>query len=783
MSPKTAQLGDDVLENAYYRMLDAAPDALVIADSEGTIRLLNAQAEELFGYQRAELLGTPVETLLPERFRDAHVRHRDRYALAPKVRTMGSGLELFGRKKDGTEFPLEVSLSPLETEAGLFVLSALRDVTERKRAELGNLLLASIVDSSEDAIFSTDLEGKITSWNRGAVHVFGYTSDEAIGQSLTFLASDSHARAEQEAQYARLLGGESLDPYETRRTRKDGSLVDVSIRSSPLRNLHGKLLGASSTARDVSAQRAAEQKARIVGQRLLSAVESIQGMFVLFDPDDRVVLCNSSFRAFFGTGDPGPIVGRSFEALVDDSLRRALFDTQGQSHETFRADWLARHQTSGHTFDLRTQDGRTLRVADRRTAEGGIVKTIWDITDDVERETELRVAQLVAERASAAKSEFLASMSHELRTPLNAILGFAQLLQRDKRTPLTDRQRDKVNHVLKGGEHLLRLIDDVLDLARIEAGRVTISLEPVNVAEVLREVQTTLEPMATSPEVDLSIDTASAPAHVHVLADRVRFAQVLMNYGSNAIKYGKKRGQVRFAVSEPREGIVRVSVIDDGLGIAAAQQGKLFEPFQRAGQELGPIEGTGIGLMICKRLANIMGAEVGFASELGLGSEFWIELPVHAAAEQPVLQASVEAERESAVSGVRRLVVYIEDNPSNIAFMRDVMEELRHVELMTAHTAEIGIELVRARLPDVVLMDINLPGMNGIEATQKLREWPETRDIPVVALTAAALLRESQRKDISVFDRYLTKPLKVDELTATLEELFAQRRGPRLPVP
>lgn len=650
MSSETVQLGDDVLENAYYRMLDAAPDALVIADAEGTIRLVNAQAEVVFGYQRKELLGAPIELLLPERLRAAHVAHRDRFAESPKVRAMGSGLPLYGRRKDGTTFPLEVSLSPLKTEAGLFVLSALRDVTDRKRAE---------------------------------------------------------------------------------------------------------------------------QEARLQGERLLSAVESIQGMFVLFDKDDRMVLCNSSFRQFFERAITGPISGRSFAELVEGSLQCDLFDLEGASPEEFRATWVLRHKQPGKSFELRTRDGRTLRFADRLTGGGDVVKTIWDVTDDVQAADELRRAHVLAQSASSAKSEFLASMSHELRTPLNAILGFAQLLQRDKKTPLTERQRAKVDHILKGGEHLLRLIDDVLDLARIEAGRVTISLEPVEVVEVLREVRATLESLAARSEVELvlPVDPASA---ARVRADRVRFAQVLMNFGSNAIKYGKRQGQVHFVVSRPSDGVVRISVVDDGAGIAPEKQGKLFEPFQRAGQELGPIEGTGIGLMICKRLANIMGGAVGFCSELGVGSEFWVDLPEHRGPELPLVEQSLPSARDGAAQGASRVVVYIEDNPSNIAFMKDVMEDLPYVELLTAPTAELGIELVRTRRPDLVLMDINLPGMNGIEATRALRAWPETRDIPVVALTAAALMRESQRKEIAVFDRYLTKPLKVDELMTVLEQLFEQ---------
>jgi PAS domain S-box-containing protein len=776
MQPESLALNDAVLENAYYRMLDAAPDALVIADAQGTIRLVNAQAERLFGYAREELLGSKVELLLPDHLRAGHVSHRNGYAAAPKVRAMGSGLELFGRRKDGSEFPLEVSLSPLKTEAGLFVLSALRDISERKRAEMGNLLLAAIVDSSEDAIVSTTHDGTISSWNSGATRMFGYSADEAIGRNFSMLAPEPSARIDQAAHYARLARGEIIEPYEALRTRKDGSTVHVSIRVSPIRDARGQLLGTSATARDIGEHRVAEQQARLLGQRLLSAVESIQGMFALFDTDDRIVLCNSSFRSFFGAAVPGAIVGRSFAELVEGSLRCGLFDLADQDREVFRENWLRHHQNPGQPFELLTRAGRTLRISDRATAEGGKVKTIWDVSADVRAADELRKAHLLTEKASTAKSEFLASMSHELRTPLNAVLGFAQLLQRDKKTPLTEKQREKVDHVLRGGEHLLRLIDDVLDLTRIEAGRVPISLEPVLVAEVLTEVQRTLEPMAARPETVLRSESLPA-TDLRVFADRVRFAQVLMNYGSNAIKYGRKHGLVRFVVTRSRQGFVRIGVIDDGEGIPADKQRRLFEPFQRAGQELGPIEGTGIGLTICKRLAANMGGQVGFRSELSVGSEFWIELPEYqeTQAYNQLPTVTLSSTSRTVQRGERRVVVYIEDNPSNIAFMREVMEELGYVQLITAPTAEIGLEIVRTHLPDVVLMDINLPGMNGIEASHRLREWPETRAIPVVALTAAAMTRERQRDEVAVFDHYLTKPLSVDELTTTLENLFAGR--------
>jgi CheY-like chemotaxis protein len=396
---------------------------------------------------------------------------------------------------------------------------------------------------------------------------------------------------------------------------------------------------------------------------------------------------------------------------------------------------------------------------------------IADVTDDIQRAIELSTARESAEAASAAKSEFLSSMSHELRTPLNSILGFAQLLERDRKNPLDPRQLERLQYVMRGGEHLLKLIDDVLDLAKIEAGGVTISLEPVAVPEVLGEVVHTLEPMAARAQIKIATnEPAGLP---QVTADRTRLAQVLMNFGSNAIKYGRPGGALTFRV-EQKASAVRVTVVDNGIGIPDNKRHKIFEPFQRAGQEAGPIEGTGIGLTISKRLAEMMRGTVGFTSTEGVGSEFWIEIPVHREGPaQPLAPRPGDRAPSALVNGATiHTVVYVEDNPSNIAFMRDLMEDLPGVDLITAPTAEIGLELIRTRLPKLVIMDINLPGMSGFDAVNQLRSWPETKNIPVIGLSAAALARDTLRAKDAGFERYLTKPVKVAELTKALEELL-----------
>ena len=511
---------------------------------------------------------------------------------------------------------------------------------------------------------------------------------------------------------------------------------------------------------------------RLASARLETAVDTIQDAFALFDADDALVLCNSTYRSLLHEASPGALVGRTYTELLDIWMHSLDLGGEGERAK-FRAERLARRKEDQAAFEVRTLDGRYLRVADRRTADGGWVKTMWDLTEDMRLSEELRKARQEAEAASAAKSDFLSSMSHELRTPLNAILGFAQLMQRDKKEPLPERHRERAAQILKGGEHLLRLIDDILDLARIEAGSVSISTEPVSVGEVLDEVRAALEPMAARSSIHVQ-QSPLPPALPSLSVDRTRFAQIVMNYGSNAIKYNRPGGKVTIEASVGGPDRVRITVADTGIGIPADKLDKIFEPFQRAGQETGPIEGTGIGLSITKRLAEIMGGHVGFRSEPGRGSSFWVELPTASPSAERSASA-VEPETAARLgTGTRHTVLYVEDNPANVTFMRDVLDEFEGLELLVASTAEMGIELARSRPPDVIIMDVNLPGMSGVDALRALQQDASLKGVPVIALTAAASERDRQRGLEAGFYRYLTKPVKVDELVDALGALLAE---------
>jgi PAS domain S-box-containing protein len=410
---------------------------------------------------------------------------------------------------------------------------------------------------------------------------------------------------------------------------------------------------------------------------------------------------------------------------------------------------------------------------------GAIIGYLLIGTDNSVRkqvELELNLAMAVAEKASLAKSDFLSSMSHELRTPLSAILGFAQLLESGTPTP-TIAQRRSIDQILKAGWYLLELINEILDLALIESGKLSLSLEPISLVEVMNECRAMIEPQAQKRGISVTFSNFSAPCYVK--ADRTRVKQVFINLLSNAIKYNTANGKVEVEYITSVPGRIRICVRDTGEGLSPDQLTQLFQPFNRLGQEASAEEGTGIGLVMTKRLIEMMGGVIGAQSVVGSGSVFWIELSL--TAERAPGEGSVTflplARPQIHGDPPLRTLLYVEDNPANLMLIEDLIARRPDIRLLSAKDADGGIEIARNEMPDVILMDINLPGISGIKALKILARDPRTALIPVVALSANAIPRDIEKGLEAGFFRYLTKPIKVEAFMQTLDLALEFAKG------
>jgi len=402
---------------------------------------------------------------------------------------------------------------------------------------------------------------------------------------------------------------------------------------------------------------------------------------------------------------------------------------------------------------------------------GSIIGYLLIGTDNSVRkqvESELNAAMAAAKKANLAKSDFLSAMSHELRTPLNAILGFAQLMESGHPLP-TPSQKRNLDQILKAGWYLLELINEILDLALIESGKVTLSREPVSLVEVMLECRAMIEPQAQKRGIRMAFPRFEIPYFVK--ADRTRVKQVLINLLFNAIKYNKAGGSVTVECSLSPPDSIRISIRDTGAGLAPEQVGQLFQPFNRLGKEASAEEGTGIGLVVTKRLVELMGGAIGAESTLGTGTVFWIELSLTPAPLLAVREAEGAALAPPQVpeGAPLRTVLYVEDNPANLELVEQLIARRPDLRLLSAADGDLGVEFARAYLPAVILMDINLPGISGLAAMKLLRADPSTAHIPIIALSANAVPQDIEKALAAGFFNYLTKPIKVNQFMDALD--------------
>jgi PAS domain S-box-containing protein len=653
----------------------------------------------------------------------------------------------------------------------------------------------AIFNSANFSTIATDADGVIQIFNIGAQRMLGFAPDDVVNKLTPASISDAQELIERAALLSSEFGATILpgfdaliykamrgieDIYELTYIRADGTRFPALVSVTALHGAENEVIGFLLIGTDNTARKQVEAEQALLDQRLRdqhfytrSLIESNIDPLITTDPRGMISDINHQMEL---------LTGRTRDELIGAPFKSCFTEPQRAEEAITRV--LHEGKVRNYELTALARDGRQTVVSfnattfhDRDRKLQGVFAAARDVTERKhfehalqETNGELQAAREAAEKANRAKSEFLSSMSHELRTPLNAVLGFAQLMASEVPPPSVRQQRS-IDQILKGGWYLLRLINEILDLSMIEAGKVTMSQESMSINDVLQDCKGMIEPQATKRSIAMDFPKRDDIFYVH--GDRTRIKQVMINLLSNAIKYNGIGGTVTVQCAGTGKERVRVSVSDTGAGLPPDQVAQLFQPFNRLGQHDSGEEGTGIGLVVTKQLVELMGGEIGVDSVVGKGTVFWVEFAASAAPALALENIDEDTlERRQALSlqaGDQPTMLYVEDNPANLALVEQLIARRGDLKLLTAIDAPLGIELARAYLPDVILMDINLPGMSGYGALKRLREDPATAHIPVLALSANAMPRDIEKGLEAGFFRYLTKPIRVHEFMSAVD--------------
>jgi two-component system, sensor histidine kinase and response regulator len=654
------------------------------------------------------------------------------------------------------------------------VISCLRSIREMRSIANRTAALEASEQSFrqifEEAPIGMAVVGLDESFNRvntTLCQMVGYTEREltqCTTVDITF--EDDIPQGRQNAE--ELLTGGPRSSVERRYIRKNGEVLWITRTACLMRDVDGHPRNFLIMVEDISERKRAEQ-ALCENKRELEAahqanqliMDNSQDVICTIDEWGRFISVSAACEHLWGYM-PAELIGRPYIDFVCPEDR----------------------VMTNQVADVLRMDGKITDFVNRYTRKDGtLVDVLWsaswsetdkimfcvahDVTDRARIEKALREAKEEADRANHAKSEFLSRMSHELRTPLNAILGFGQLLERQNPT---ETQRSRVGHIISAGRHLLNLINEVLDISRVETGNLQLSLEPVCLADALEEALSLMRPLAAERKIELPSE-APLDQSYYVMADRQRFKQVLLNLLTNAVKYTPPEGQVTVSASPTENGAMRIVVSDTGPGISQEKLTRLFTPFDRLGAEQTGVEGTGLGLALCQRLMQAMHGSIGADSTPRQGSTFWVELACADSPLERVAQAKRGATGPAPESDAKkRTILYVEDNLSNLTLIEQMLADQPHIQLITAMQGQLGIELARRHSPDVILLDLHLPDLPGWEVLSRLQRDAATRDIPVVIISADATARQIKRLMSAGACAYLTKPLDMIEFSRVLDE-------------
>jgi len=758
----------------HLRTQDALNAHVVVsvADAKGDITYVNDNFCHISGYERDELLGQNHRILKSGQHPPEFYDEMWQTLLSGEIWTG----EICNRSKNGHYYWVKATITPFLDEQGqpYKYVSYLTDITKIKSQEQTHL---ELLNSMGEGGFCIDQEGLCTFINQAALTMLGYEQEELIGkylhEEIHCYQQDGTPNLESECAIFKTLNDKHAQCCESWFLNKAGDGFNVSLTITP-RYEHDNFIGVLVSFHDISRRKVAELKLKDSQERLAIAIEGD------FDVvwDWNLTTNSVQFSELYAK-----MLGYSIEEMPQElatwihSVHPEDWPRVQSTLQNYLEGKLDRYEIE---FRIRCKDGSWIWVLSRGKivsfdADNNPTRMIGvqtDINDRKLLESELRHAKVAAEAANQAKSDFLSSMSHELRTPLNAVIGFAQILEEDTVSPLTNDQKDSLKHISSSGHHLLTLINDVLELAKIETGSIAVVKENVVFSDVIDECLPILQNLAAANNVEIIVNDMSDTAFY---ADSRRVKQVLLNLCSNAIKYNEIGGQVTIDCIQSERNLMRINITDTGIGIAKQKQEQVFTAFNRLGQENSGIEGTGVGLIITKKLIDAMNGEIGFKSVDGLGTIFWFELPV---IEKDVNQLPKQftenlnlSDTDNTTKGeAMKSILYIEDNLANIKLMQAFFARDPQLSLEVVTSAEEGIEKVARQCPDLILMDINLPGMSGDEAAEQLKSDKVYRMIPIIALSAVAMKHDIEKFE-GLFDAYITKPV---DFTVLMNEIGRQ---------
>ncbi|MEA2196885.1 MAG: hypothetical protein QOJ25_936 [Solirubrobacteraceae bacterium] len=757
-------------EQHFRQVTETVQQGFMLRDIDPPVTLYASPAVgRIFGLDRDEVYRTPlaIEELI-------HPDDRE-IVLAKRAAMTGPDDFEFRIVRPGGETRwVRTRAEPVQIEHGKVerIAAVIDDVTEeralhdalRESEERFRLLVSSVTDY---AIIVLDPEGRVTGWNPGAERIKGYREAEIIGRHFSIFYPPELVEAGDPQRELAAALAEGRYEEEGERVRKDGTRFWADIILTPIRDDAGGLRGYAKVTRDVTERRRAEEALRESEERFRLLAENSTDVIDRVSPDGTLLYVSPASQEVYGY-DPHELIGRA-----------ARTDVHPEDHAGLRdlVDWDdADAKDVTLEYRLRRKDGSYVWVETKThtlhdPATGAVLEyqsSTRDISSRKLAEAAAQRAQALAEQASNAKSEFLSRTSHELRTPLHVMLGFGELLGRED---LSAGQREKLAQLTRSASHLLDLINEVLDISRIERGELRLSLEPVHLGEVIGETLDLVLPLAAARSLTISSPPA-ADLDIYVLADRQRLKQVLLNLLSNAVKYNRTEGAISLGYTRtgPR---ARVVVADTGVGIAAEALPRVFEPFDRLGAEATDVEGTGLGLALSKRLMEAMEGELGIDSVLGVGTTSWFELPVVTAPRAPRERLEAGPIAAGGIPTRPLTVLYVEDNPSNIKLVETILAARPQVTLIVATQGGLAIELAREHRSGLILLDINLPDMSGEEVLRRIRGDSRTADIRVVITSADATPGQIERMRQAGADDYLTKPFGVERLLTVVDEAAA----------